>query len=107
MTSISSPTGARVRRSNPGTATSVILGRSSKPDLIPQCRRRCKHPRRVGLPLSRGASGAWLLFIAATVSFLALGRRVGVSLPRWAQLVPPYAIGSVAMFWVIQRVMAF
>jgi hypothetical protein len=27
--------------------------------------------------------------------------------PRWAGLVPPYAIGSLAMFWVIQRVAAF
>ena len=28
-------------------------------------------------------------------------------LPRWAELVPPYAIGSIAMFWVVQRVAAF
>jgi hydrogenase/urease accessory protein HupE len=27
--------------------------------------------------------------------------------PRWAPLVLPYAIGSVAMFWVIQRLAAF
>ena len=27
--------------------------------------------------------------------------------PQWAQLVPAYAIGSVAMFWLIQRVAAF
>ena len=33
-----------------------------------------------------------------------LGRR---PLPRWAGLVPPYLIGSVAMFWVIQRVCVF
>jgi hypothetical protein len=38
---------------------------------------------------------------------MALGRRFGAPLPRWAELVPPYAIGSVAMFWVIQRVAAF
>jgi hypothetical protein len=38
---------------------------------------------------------------------MALGRRLGVSLPRWAEHVPPYAIGSAAMFWVIQRVAAF
>ena len=34
-------------------------------------------------------------------------RRIRVAWPRWAELVPPYAIGSVAMFWVIQRVAAF
>jgi hypothetical protein len=28
-------------------------------------------------------------------------------LPGWAELVPPYAIGSVAMFWVLQRIAAF
>ncbi len=27
--------------------------------------------------------------------------------PAWAWRIPPYAIGSVAMFWVIQRVAAF
>ena len=27
--------------------------------------------------------------------------------PRWAELAPPYAIGSIAMFWVIERVAAF
>jgi hypothetical protein len=28
-------------------------------------------------------------------------------LPGCAELVPPYAIGSVAMFWVLQRIAAF
>lgn len=37
----------------------------------------------------------------------ALVRRVRIPFPRWAELVPPYAIGSVAMFWVIQRIAAF
>ena len=31
----------------------------------------------------------------------------GLGFPRWIEIVPPYAIGSVAMFWVIQRVAAF
>ena len=48
-----------------------------------------------------------LLFIAAALSFIALLRRVRFRYPRWATLIPPYAIGSVAMFWVIQRVAAF
>jgi len=29
------------------------------------------------------------------------------SLPKWAEGIPPYAIGSVAIFWVIERVAAF
>lgn len=48
-----------------------------------------------------------LLFIAAVLSFIGLIRRVQFRLPSWTGLVPPYAIGSVAMFWVIQRVAAF
>lgn len=54
-----------------------------------------------------GVEAGQLLFIAAVLAFVALARRVRVPLPRWAELVPPYAIGSVAMFWVIQRVAAF
>ena len=52
-----------------------------------------------------------LFFIAAlfTVAVLArhFTRRVEVPLPEWTWAVPPYAIGSVAMFWVIQRVVTF
>jgi hydrogenase/urease accessory protein HupE len=48
-----------------------------------------------------------LLFIAAVMSFIALIGRMRFRFPRWAELVPPYAIGSMAMFWVIQRTAAF
>jgi hypothetical protein len=41
------------------------------------------------------------------LTLVALVRRIRVPLPRWAALAPPYAIGSVAMFWVIQRIAAF
>lgn len=54
-----------------------------------------------------GVEAGQLLFIAAVLSFIAIIRRLRMPLPRWAELVPPYAIGSVAMFWVIQRVAAF
>ena len=36
-----------------------------------------------------------------------LCRLARLPLPHWAPLVPPYLIGSLAMFWVIQRVVAF
>ena len=47
------------------------------------------------------------MFVAAVLSLMALWRRGGFSVPRWAELVPPYAIGSVAMFWLMQRIAAF
>ena len=36
-----------------------------------------------------------------------LVRRIPLRLPRWAELIPPYAIGSIAMFWVVQCIAAF
>lgn len=57
-----------------------------------------------------------LLFIASVFAVIALGgyalRQLppsspGSRLPARAWLLPPYAIGSVAMFWVIQRIAAF
>ena len=48
-----------------------------------------------------------LLFVAVVLSLAALVRLVRRPLPHWAGLVPPYLIGSVAMFWVIQRVSVF
>jgi hypothetical protein len=48
-----------------------------------------------------------IAFIAVVLGFIALVRRIPLRLPRWAELVPPYAIGSVAMFWVVQRIAAF
>lgn len=48
-----------------------------------------------------------LLFIAAALGLGFLVRQLRVRIPTWAPLVPPYAIGSIAMFWVFQRVAAF
>jgi hydrogenase/urease accessory protein HupE len=52
-----------------------------------------------------------LLFIASVFIVIAIARpimqRSGVPQPAWAWRVPPYAIGSVAMFWAIQRISAF
>lgn len=54
-----------------------------------------------------GVEAGQLLFVAAALATFALARRVPVVPPRWAALVPPYAIGGVATFWVIQRVATF
>jgi hydrogenase/urease accessory protein HupE len=54
-----------------------------------------------------GVEAGQLLFVAVVLSIAAqvlLGRR---ALPQWASLAPAYLIGSVAMFWVIQRVSVF
>ena len=39
--------------------------------------------------------------------FIALVRRIRIPFPRWAEVVPPYAIGAVAMFRVIQPIASF
>lgn len=54
-----------------------------------------------------GVEAGQLLFVAVVLLLTALALRMKLSAPRWARLVPPYAIGSVAMFWVIQRIAAF
>lgn len=56
---------------------------------------------------SLGVEAGHFLFIGVVVSLIALARRVRLPAPQWVQLVPPYAIGSVAMLWVIQRIAAF
>jgi hydrogenase/urease accessory protein HupE len=48
-----------------------------------------------------------LLFVAVVLGFAALFRLARRPLPRWAALAPPYLIGSLSMFWVIQRVSVF
>lgn len=53
-----------------------------------------------------GVEAGQLLFIAASLCVFAVARHVPIR-PRWAGLAAPYAIGSIAMFWVIERVAAF
>lgn len=75
----------------------------------------------VGLPSSAipvallffnvGVEVGQLLFIAFVFMLLSMARRVarraGATRPAWAWRVAPYLIGSVAAFWVIQRIAAF
>jgi hypothetical protein len=56
---------------------------------------------------SGGVEAGHFMFIGVVLSSIALVRRIRVPSPRWAELIPPYAIGSVAMFWVLQRIAAF
>ena len=48
-----------------------------------------------------------LTFIASMICLFASLRAIRIPRPRWARLVMPYAIGSMAMFWVIERVASF
>jgi hydrogenase/urease accessory protein HupE len=54
-----------------------------------------------------GVEAGQLLFIAGVLALVAVAERIRVAWPAWAELVPPYAIGTVAMFWVIQRAAVF
>ena len=52
-----------------------------------------------------------LLFIAAILSLMALGRcfvrRELIPQPAWDWRIAPYSIGGVAAFWMVQRVAGF
>jgi len=48
-----------------------------------------------------------LLFVIAALGAMSLVARASSRCPRWVAAMPSYAIGSVAMFWVIERVTAF
>jgi len=48
-----------------------------------------------------------LLFVATVLVLLWVGRRVVAYRPRWLEPAPAYAIGSLAAFWLIERVASF
>ena len=56
---------------------------------------------------SIGVETGHFLFIGVVLALIAGLRRLPIPFPRWAELVPPYAIGATAMFWVIQRLSVF
>jgi hypothetical protein len=54
-----------------------------------------------------GVDAGQILFVAAALVVAALLRVARLRLPRWATLVPPYAIGTVAICLMIQRISVF
>jgi hydrogenase/urease accessory protein HupE len=52
---------------------------------------------------SLGVESGHFLFIGVVLSLMAMVRRARIPFPRWTEFVPPYSIGAIAMFWVIQR----
>ncbi|MET0659413.1 MAG: HupE/UreJ family protein [Steroidobacteraceae bacterium] len=54
-----------------------------------------------------GVEFGQLIFVACLLGAAALLQRVPVKPPLWARVLPAYAIGAVAMFWVVERIGAF
>jgi len=57
---------------------------------------------------SLGVEAGHFLFIGAVLAAIfLLVQHPKVTAPRWARLVPPYAIGGIASYWFIARITAF
>ena len=54
-----------------------------------------------------GVEVGQLLFIAAMLAARSLLVRMPLQVPAWMRALPAYAIGTMAMFWVLERVGAF
>ena len=54
-----------------------------------------------------GVEAGQLIFVGSVLALVALIGSRKLLLPNWLKLAPPYAIGTIAMFWVIDRVTAF
>lgn len=59
------------------------------------------------LTFNLGVEAGQLLFVAAVVGTIWLGRRTIAMPPRWLAQAPTYAIGSLSAFWLIERVAGF
>ena len=59
------------------------------------------------LTFNVGVEIGQLLFVAAALAAGALLVRLPVKAPAWGKWVAPYAIGTIAMFWVAERVASF
>jgi hypothetical protein len=56
---------------------------------------------------SLGVETGHFLFIRTVLASTAIIRRIRVPIPRWTELIPPYTIGGVAMFWFLERTLSF
>lgn len=55
------------------------------------------------LTFNLGVEAGQLLFVGVILLVAAGFRRLPVRLPDWAPILPPYAIGGLAMYWVFDR----
>ena len=56
---------------------------------------------------SVGVETGHVLFIGVVLLLIAQVRRIRIAFPVWTELVSAYGIGTVAMFWFIQRTLSF
>jgi len=56
---------------------------------------------------SVGVETGHFLFIGVVLQLTAQVRRIRIAFPVWTEFVPAYGIGTVAMFWFIQRTLTF
>ncbi len=54
-----------------------------------------------------GVEAGQLLFVGGILVLYFVGQRIQPTLPEWAWRIPTYAIGGIAAFWMIDRVVGF
>ena len=54
-----------------------------------------------------GVESGQILFISLVVGIFAILRKIKFPYPSWSWRAVPYAIGSIAAFWTIQRTISF
>jgi len=54
-----------------------------------------------------GVEAGQLAFVAAALALLAAARRLPLGLPSWSRRLVPYGIGTLAVFWVLERTSSF
>lgn len=59
------------------------------------------------LAFNVGVEAGQLVFVGAAIGACAMFRRVQVAPPEWVCRTPAYAIGSVAAFWMMERIAGF
>ena len=59
------------------------------------------------LTFNLGVEAGQILFVMAILAICVAFRRIKFAPPEWAWRIPPYAIGGIAAFWMIERVVGF
>ena len=59
------------------------------------------------LTFNIGVEAGQLMFVAAALCVYWVGVTMRIKIPKWAGTIPAYAIGGVAAFWMIERVIGF
>jgi len=59
------------------------------------------------LTFNIGVEAGQLLFITVCIIALRIWQKTNIILPKWTNKIAPYTIGSLAVFWLIERMMGF